>query len=41
MRQKYFSNNGTDGGNEVRITGYSIHRCHSPLLVVLLRTPFS
>ena len=38
MRQKYFSNNGTDRGNEVRITGYSIHHGHSPLLTVVLRT---
>ena len=40
MRQKYFSNNGTDRGNEVRITGYSIHHCNSPLLTVLLRATF-
>lgn len=40
MRQKYFRNNGADGGNKVRITGYSIHHCHSPLLTVLLRTTF-
>lgn len=40
MCQEYFSDNGTDGGNEVRITGYSIHHCYAPFLTVLLRAPF-